>query len=97
MKIYTGKGELGGGWGGIGWDGVGYNKVSGAMSGMTACIIQQHIQHAIELLYNMHQVYQLTLIKILDTNIGIYCSVAYNLAPCKIYFFSNIFLCCIDV
>lgn len=52
MKIYTGKGELGGGGGG----GVGFMKVIGTMSGMTACIIQQNIQHATELLYNMHQV-----------------------------------------
>lgn len=88
-----GRGNWGvGGWGGIGWGGVGFIKVSGTMSGMTACIIQQHIQHAIELLYNMHQVYQLTLIKILDTNTGIYCLVAYNQAPCKKKF-SNIVLC----
>lgn len=89
ITSYAGKGEL---VGGIGWGGVGFIKVSGTMSGMTACIIQQHIQHAIELLYNMHQVYQLTLIKILDTNTGIYCLVAYNQAPCKKKF-SNIVLC----
>lgn len=88
-----GRGNWGvGGWGGIGWGGVGFIKVSGTMSGMTACIIQQHIQHVIELLYNMHQVYQLTLIKILDTNTGIYCLVAYNQAPCKKKIFKYCFM-----